>query len=498
MKYSAGKGYTAAAFAAACFLMASCTEVDDRLGAGIIPKNQQMSIEISSPAAGVRTLLFKRDSVPSSRTGHVWLGRTTDASGVFGSQTSSALLQFLPTSWAYNYNGYGLDPIVDSARIIFTISGARGDTTAVQRFEVWDINGANDPLTRDTTYYANFPIERYRGQRLFEFTVTGRRDVATRLFPTAAGKQYLDSIVRIGWDDYSDDSLFRRKFQGLYIAPAADSPTAAALYGATLASSGMQLYVRNHDTLDRSAIYDTMVTSFLFRDTDQTNSDGSTTSWANVSVGMTGFDYAGSVLGGLQAQTNNFTDTLVTSTPLSTVYVQTGGGVGTYMLFSDELIEELRALRATVGADGKDMAINQAMLRVWTTDNSVEAMDRSIARLGSYLKMSTLQGIPDYQYASEAYQKALHASNPTQYDDFDLPYGGYLNRSNGYYELDVTSYVQQLMKIKEGDPAYRYTHPAFYLAPEAYGMFGTGQTILKGTGSDRPVSVRVTYTIIKG
>jgi hypothetical protein len=54
------------------------------------------------------------------------------------------------------------------------------------------------------------------------------------------------------------------------------------------------------------------------------------------------------------------------------------------------------------------------------------------------------------------------------------------------------------MKIKEGDPSYRYISPGFYLAPEAYGVFGVGRTVLKGTGSDNPVSLRVTYTIIKG
>jgi len=484
--------------AAAFLFMAACTEVDDRLGAGLIPKNQQMSIEVTSPAGGVRTLLYKRDSVPSSRTGYAWLGRTTDSKGVFGSQTSSALLQFLPASRPATYDGFGLDPIVDSAMIMFSLSGVRGDTTAVQRFEVWDINGANEPLTRDTTYYNGFPIEKYRGERLFEFTHTGHRSVSARLFPTAAGRKYLDSIVHVKWDDYTNDSVFRRKFQGLYITPAGSSPSAAALYGANLASSGLNLYVRNHDTLDRAAIYDTLVGSFTFRDTDTTDEYGNTVGVDNVSVGMTAFDYAGSVLGGLQTQTNNFTDTLPTSTPLSTVYVQSNGGVGTYMLFSDELIEELRALRQTVGVDGKDIAINQAMLRVWIADTSVDAMDASISRIGSYLKLSTLQAIPDYQYVYETMRKAQYAAQPTQYSDFDLPYGGYLNRSLGYYELDVTSYVQQLMKIKEGDPSYRYTHPAFYLAPDAYNVFGTGQTTLKGTGSDSPVSVRVTYTIIKG
>jgi len=499
MKYLGNRSLAAALMASALFTIGACTKIDDRLGAGLVPKNQQMQIMINTPSGdGVMTLLYKRDSIPSSRTGYAWLGQTTDA--VFGRRTASAVLQFLPSSWGYDYHGYGLDPIVDSAVIFTALSAVKGDTTQVQRFDVWDIAGTQEALRRDTTYYANFPIDKYKGRKLFSFSHKGRRNVVSRLMPTAEGKKYLDSIVHIKWDDYLSDSLFHLKFQGLYITPAEDSPAAAAIYGNSLASSGLMLYVRNHDTIDRTAIYDTMVTAFSFRDTDQASSsayydDG--VSWPNVSVNMSAFDYTGSTLGGLQAQTKNFTDTLATSTPLSKVYVQSGGGVGTYIRFTDEMIAELRDLRTSVGVDGKDLAINRAALRIWLdtapgeATPSTEAMDASISRLGSYLLPQSLGGIPDYQYVYEAYLQQTTSS-------YTLPYGGYLNRSNGYYDLDVTSYVQQLMKIKEGDPSYMYTHPAFYLAPDAYNIFGTGQTILKGTGSDHPVSVMVTYTIIEG
>ncbi len=517
MNYLANRSITTgtvAALGALIFflMLGACTEVDDRLGAGLVPVNQRMEIEGATTENSVNTYLFRKDSVPSSRTGRAYFGRTVDPEGVFGAQTSSALLQFLPYVLPYeNVEGYGKDPIVDSAIIIFTLADTRGDTTLVQQFDVWEVDDSREAVSlhRDSTYYVGFPIERYKGRKLFEFSHTGKRNVQARLFPTAAGKEYLDKIVSLEWKNYKNDSLFHRNFRGLYITPAEGSPASAALYGVDLASSGMQLFARNHDSLDISAIYDTISSVFTFNDTSITSTiseedsdDGKkrTMTWANISVNMATFDYTGSALGVLEAQTNGFTDTLPTSTPQSTLYVQALGGVGAYLRFSDELIDYIRNLRSRVdetGGTGRDIAINQAMMKIWLEDPSTAELDASIQRIGSYLDIKTLNPIPDYYYQYEKYQnEQLRAMNSS--DVYNLPYGGYLNRSGGYYELDITSYIQQLAKIKEDDPEYMYIQPVFSLAPDAYGIAGSGQTILKGSGSDKPVSIRITYTIIEG
>ncbi len=515
---SATIGVTAALGALVFFAaMGACTEVDDRLGAGLIPKNQRMEIEVTSPMAALKTFLYREDSIPSSRSGYAWLGRTVDEDGIFGAQTSSALVQFRPVSLPYTdttIKGYGLRPIVDSAMILLMLSGVRGDTTQVQTFDVWDVVAGSDAdrLRRDSAYYTNFPIERYKGEKLFQFSHTGRRDMAARLVPTAAGKAYLNRIVGLKgdeWKYYTNDSLFRTRFQGLYITPSEGSPTAAALYGMDLSSSGIQLFVRNHDTLDREAIYDTLVTAFFFRDTDAPQTSTSyAQAWNNVSINMTSFDYSGSVLGDLEQQTNGFTDTLPTSTSHKTLYIQAMGGVGAYLRFTDELIEEIRNLRYKVENGeqvGRDIAINQAVMRIWLEDYTVESLDASIARLGSYLDPKRMIPIPDYQYVTERTENArreLEAERyGTKFEKYTLPYGGNLNRSGGYYELDITSYIQQLSRKKEGDPEYQYISPAIFIAPEAYGMIGQGESILHGFDGENPersISIRISYTIIEG
>ncbi len=416
-------------------------------------------------------------------------------------------MQFLPATYPYaTAEGYGIDPIVDSAIIVLSLSGTpRGNVQQEQTFDVWEIKyGEENRLRRDSTYYSNFPIEKYRGRKLFNFKHAGSEDVSARLFPTAAGKEYLDSLVRLhDWDDYTTDSLFLRKFGGWYITPAEGSDPAAALYGTDLTASGIQLHVRNHDTLDVTAIYDTLVTVFMFRDTDvRATSSTAAAAWDNVSVNMTTFDYTGSTLGAIADRTNGFTDTLPSLTPESTLYVQAMGGVGPYLRFSDELVEQIRDLRFKIEQEtgqrvGKDIAINQAMMRIWIEDDSIDGLDAAMTRLGSYLNPSRLIPIPDYQYATEQYTNLTNAAQGSS-EVYTLPYNGYLNRSNGYYELDITSYIQQLAKVKENDPEYRYISPAIFIAPEAYGIIGPGRSVLKGFGSDKPVAIRITYTIIEG
>ncbi|MDR2911971.1 MAG: DUF4270 domain-containing protein [Alistipes sp.] len=499
MRYPINVIFGAVAFVAVLAGAGACTEVDDRLGEGLLPRNQRMEIEVGTPEAAIKTYLYREDSIPSSRTGQGVFGRMRDAAGVFGAQTGSMMLQFLPASLPYadTAKGYGIDPIIDSARIIFALSDARGDTTQVQKFDVWRVAGEEE-LSRDSTYYFDFPIEKYRREKLFEFTHTGRRNVTARLFPTAAGKEYLESIVNMEWKDYKNDTTFLKTYQGLYIAPAEGSPAEAAVYAASLASSSMQLYVRNHDTLDTSAIYDTLVTAFSFRDRDASSLDtGEAIYWNNVSINMMKYDYSGSVLEELEARTNGFTDTLPTSEPMRTVYVQGMGGVSTYMRLPDELVEQIRELRFKTDADGnrvgKDVAINQAVIRLWLEDTSVASMDASLGRIGSYLDMKTLTPIPDYQYTIEAARRQQQGEA-----GYVLPYNGYLNRSNGYYELDITAYVQQLAKEREGAPGYRYVSPAIFLGPEAGAVIGLGNSVLRGGGGDREITVKITYTVIEG
>lgn len=488
----------------------ACTEVDDRLGSSLLPKNQIMKVKVDT-LTGAKTYLYKEDSLVSSRIGYAYLGKESDKTGknIFGARRNSALLQFLPSSYPSSfstgtaYNNYGIDPIVDSIYIFLSLSDAHGDTTKMQKFNVYRVKDNGKPegeiLHKDTVYYVNFPIDEYKDDLLFTFEHNGRKDVAAKMIPTPEhGRTFLRSIVQMDFDDYRNDTTFLETYRGLYITPDEDdnvSPADAATYSFDLSSSGLVLYGRCHDTLDVTAIYDTIFSSFSFRDTDDSSS-GYTVNWNNLSINMVEFDYTGAELGRLESDTNGFTDTLASSLTQPIMYIQSMSGVTGYLRFTDDMITTLRNLQYENSVE-HDILINQAMMYIWLEDGwDTSTLNNSLKRIGSYTNLKTLSGIPDYLYYTEYYYQQNNNSSYT------LPYNGYLNRSNGYYQFDITSFVQQLAKGKPGDP--NEINPVINLGPDAYGFYNFGQSILQGYDEGRvnddtykPIKIRLTYTLIE-
>lgn len=462
------------------FAVNACTEVDDNLGNNMIPMNQQMTLRVDN-LEGVKTYTFKQDSLISSGLGYVFFGQ--EQSTDFGKRKNSFILQYQLYSLPYD-EGYGLRPIIDSLYLYLPLYSVNGDTTEVQKFDVYAIGWDDSAvfpnyIESDSTYYTSYDVEKIKKSKLFDFEHTGKRDVMTRLSPTDEGNAYLQELVDLDMETYKNDTLFRKKFKGFYVTPTDGSPEDAATYSADLSKAKMLLYVRNHDTIDVSAIYDTVASIFVFYD--------KSLELNNASVNLVEFDYTGTpVEKALDKTKAGYTQ--------SETYVQTFGGVGTKLEFTDEIITTLRNLRRQT-VDGEEkfypaIMINQAEMHIKLKGETSDYMylNNSVKRLGSYLNPNTVSNIPDYLYYYEASYQASDAS-------YMLPYDGYLNRSNGYYKLDITSYVQQLAKeVGEGEePAIS---PVFYLGPEAYGFYGFGETTLKGISSDDPISIRLTYTLI--
>lgn len=471
----------------------ACTEVDDRLGSSLVPTHQTMQSRVKR-LQGVKTYLYREDSLPATNLGVVYFGREQDL--MFGKRTNGFVVQFRPAAIPYvdddNIAGsFGLNPIVDSMLLYLPLYDVSGDTTQVQDFEVWEIKGGPDYLYGDSTYYTSFPAEDYSGDLLFTFTHTGKRDVYTKLEPTTAGWNYMYSLTAFDYADEAKytDSLFHIAYNGLYIKPAAGSPFSAT-YAADLSYSILYLCTRSHDPVDVSAILDTLATPMIMYNT---------TGYNNLSINTVSYDYTGSELETLETSTRSFTDTLPDSPTQKLMYVQPMGGVTGYLRFTDELIAELKSLRTEI-VDGveieyPDMMINQAEMYIYLTDGSTPVLNTSMPRLGSYLDLKKLTGIPDYLYYDEWYQQQqqLQQQQPATYQ---LPYNGFLNRSSGRYILDITSYIQQLVKGEAGEPLS--IPPVFHIGPQAYGFFSFGQSVLKGYGSDTPIEIRLTYTLIDG
>lgn len=475
----------------------ACTKVDDRLGSSLLPQNQQMHIRVKTLDEGFKTYLYRDDSLPSSRLGYVFFGQEIDPNGVFGKRKNSFAVQFLPegnpsslSSSSVTYPSFGIDPILDSAYIVMTLYDAHGDTEKEQTFDVYKMINGPVLLHKDSVYYTNFPINYYKAEKLFSFTHSDRKSLYAKLeIEEPAGRVYLESIIKMDMDDWKDSAAFREKYRGIYVTPSGSSPKDAAVYGASLENAGLVLFSRLRDSLDLSAIHDTLVSTYTFYDQDD---------YLNVSINMVDYDYTDSALGTLETQTNGFTDTLETSEVQRKVYLQPMGGVTGYLRFTDDLIDQIRDLRND-DKEYPDIVINQAMMYIGLHDYmnpepigdvvSTAVLNAAMKRVGSYTSLRPLTVIPDYLYSYEA---AMQAQTSTA--DYVLPYNGFLNRSNDYYELDITSYVQQLAKENIDNPDYKYISPVIHLAPEAYGFFGFGESVLDGD----KISIRLTYTLIDG
>ncbi|MDR0907339.1 MAG: DUF4270 domain-containing protein [Rikenellaceae bacterium] len=473
--------------AATLVLAAACTKVDDQLGDNLLPKNQQMTIRIDR-LGGVKMFSQMQDTLKSSGLGKVYFGKTTDPT--FGSRTNSFIVQFLPYALPYDGKGYGLDPIVDSLVLTLPLASVSGDYDVEQQFEVYALAWNDDPsvkpdsLSLYSTYYTFFsPAEYYDASKpLFTFTHSGKKGLDTRLIPTFEGEQYLKSLVDFDAESYPDDALFRRQFKGWYVTPTATSPTSAATYGLDLyyETAYMALYTRNHDTTDRTAIYDTLTTYFGLD--DQTYSD---VPFGNLSINTVELDYGGTPVEQSVVASEGGEAQTVT-------YIAPMGGVVTRLEFTDQLVDALRELRRQTASDGNvttypAIMINQAEMYVYLKDDATAELDSSMKRVGSYLNVNTLAGTPDYLYT---YEYSLQQQSG--YEAYVLPYDGYLDRSKGYYKMDITSYVQQL--AKESEAAFSQT---VYLAPAAYSFFESGQSVVQnGADEGKQIEIKLTYTLI--
>lgn len=105
------------------------------------------------------------------------------------------------------------------------------------------------------------------------------------------------------------------------------------------------------------------------------------------------------------------------------------------------------------------IAINQAELMIYLEKSDYDwekidvgaitpLLDASFERLGLYADYKHVLGISDYYYT---YERLYSSQN------FQLPYGGYLNRSQGCYVMDITSHLQEVwngyLKSQESKPA---------------------------------------------
>ncbi len=468
---------------AAVVLLGACTEVDDALGSNLIPESQRMTIRIDT-LNNFDTYLVQSDSVKSRivGSGYAYLGQLQN--DTFGMRRCSFIGQILPTDLPYT-GGFGLDPILDSVMFTYSISDYKGDTMASQKFYAYEVNKPFVP--EDTLFYVNFDAEGYiNPEPLFEFEITSPTKTSSRVKLTEAGRNYVKRLMETDTTTYYNDTLWVNKFHGLYVAPVNEDKSSKVVYRTETSYTGLELWIRDHDSVDHNMILDTLYAAYVFYAKNANR--------GNISANMVEHDYEGSIVS--NAGVN---DTLASAPTQRTIYVEGMGGVMSYLKVTDQFVEML----AELGDEAKNggystVSINQAMLyfplTVDVNDPSerpaaIPFLDAAPTRLGLYTAFASLTGIPDYDHEYEA--------TLLQYgESYKLPYGGELNRSRGCYTMDITSYIQRMWsEYQRADGDLSQVHyRSIFVAPAANDMFTMGQVALRG---DEAIEMVLTYTLMR-
>lgn len=469
------KGVGSILLSALVLFAVSCTEVDDNLGTNIVPPSQDFEVGFATIEEGVTSYLTYTDSIPTSSLDYAYFGKMTNKN--YGVRTMAATLvqfDYFIHSDTITYEDRVAVP--DSLAIVLGMKTVGGDTTKVQTFDIYRVT---EMLKRDTTYCNGTNIAEFIDPRpLFTCTYSGKPHGVTTSFdtlslkPTDVGREFMQELWDVDTEKYSDSELFLEQFKGLCIAPSGSSPEDAAIYGMNLqwdSTNGPQsyliLYGHDYPKDDSAPVEDQIMRAFAI-----TNS---TTYSHQTAVTAVSHDYS-NMEGGGAINYNVATDEPLEN-PTTRGYVQGFMGVATTLELSEEFVESLRALCP----EGCNIFINKATMYVDLASDDYTLYDVAPERLGTYENYSKLRAVADYAYIYEHTYET------------ELAYGGYLNRTFGYYSMDLSLYLQELMHDENGEVSRRMT-----LGMAAYDYLDDAMVALDLSGSELPIRFDITYTII--
>ena len=509
--------------------------------------DDKQSVYDSEEGHFFRTSLYRTDSLLSSNVSYGYIG--VENNDTFGMRTAALASSIIFMNSVDKETGFGYKPIFDTLSLILTINDYGLDTLTPVKYEVYELTKSligNVANAADTTAYTNCDVSGVydASKPLFTFVFpdgekTGPLTTSIDLTPVDMSRngQTWDFVRRLmlipedydtnsEWDGYardvdslySDEKAWQSAFHGIYIKPVldgVDKSKRGSIYSFDLKSSGLQLQGRNRNPKDPSLIQDTIGANYYFYDesilpyTDDygVKHDG-IEGVANISVNQVKHDYTGSLVGNYNIDAYDASGNKLPNSSRDEVdvcFVEGMAGVATELYFTDEFLTQIQQAYKNdkSGKKYRAMGVNQCRLYVYmknasyvwqdNMDNATALtplMNKYISRLGSYVGYSKLDCIADY----DPYYETQAGTT--------LAYGGYLNRSRGCYEMDITgfmqrlcNYVNSLEKLEDYDESV--VSRTIFIGPEAVSPFTFKHTELQGsTAAGAPIHVEMTYTLI--
>ena len=130
----------------------SCKKDPYTLGFSLLPPTDTLTA-VSSDTATIIAYSVIQDSIRTDKTATNMLGSLYDP--IFGITTASFCTQVLLSTEDVNF---GDRPVLDSVVLMLRYSGVYGDSTALQRVKVFELN---EDISLDSVYYSNHKVNYY-------------------------------------------------------------------------------------------------------------------------------------------------------------------------------------------------------------------------------------------------------------------------------------------------------------------------------------------------
>lgn len=447
-------------------LLFSCIDSSPYFGNEMLPPDQIMNSSTDN-SIKVKTYVIKRDSMRGSNLGTI----------MYVGQYNSEMVGRTTTQLFSNYsaigfvgedefkNNFGKSPRIDSLILQMSVKYTVGDSLKPSSINISRVNGVN--FKYENIYYTNFNIKPYVAQTpLLTVKLTGTKKIKAKL-PIEYAKEHLDTRSDENSIYYSASNM-HDKFNGLYFEILPES-NEGALYEIDLSNTYMTLYYNNKDFPEHP---DTVLTHSMAFYAKMSNGYP----YPNTSLQMYKNDYslANTAAGGVQASMIN--DTI---NQQKRAYITGMSGIGALVEIPRDEIQLLVDKCKSEYGPNVGIGIHRATLKWQKIDGSWESLNKTFSALGLYYNIEKRLFLAEYQPIIMMEQDITNTF-------------GLLTRSTATYSMDITKYVQKLIR----DPKAVNRVEMF---PDYYLSTNPQESILWGGGAekDSTPSLEIVYTIVK-
>ncbi|MDR1983615.1 MAG: DUF4270 domain-containing protein [Prevotellaceae bacterium] len=452
--------------------VASCTDVDKKLGIDMIPDDEQFTLVTDTLYPSVYNVTL--DSVMTINLQYNSFGSYYDP--ILGTTTAGTAFQIAPTSDSMNF---GTTHTVDSVILQMIVSDRTGEDSYDQTLKVYELS---KQIYYDSVYYPVININSMInpipvGNKQYVRTPKDRWDTSDTIkihLDNSIGEKLVSAPSDVML--YDSINLFYEYFKGLYIT--SDDATAGItgrMNRVPLSTYDISLTVYyNRDGVDTTALY-----------------------WHYASGYMSSFtavqhDYT-TATHPLKVNTATLNDTSRLTNLDSTLYVQGLFGVTPMIKIRKADIQNWLASK---NLEIQQFAISRVMLEFYVERFAGYELDKLATPLGLFYR--SVQKTSDTATISYPHLAVISEVNSTLF-------GGVLNKTLYKYPMKITYDFTSIVKnMEKSNSAIMYVSPYSQLTSSDY-YYGTTtysyienqallyQTLLKGTSSSQPPRLIITY-----